>query len=441
MKTQGSSGIGIVAALAAGLIGALAPGAAAQEARDTVDLEELERRVEALSRELEEMRLGRDVVLGADTSVLGFGPAASKVYEVRQGVSIGGYGEILYENFDDEREDGLPSGATDQLDALRAIVYVGYKFNDRILFNSELEFEHGSTGQAGSASVEFAYVDYRVSDTFGFRGGLLLSPMGFVNELHEPPVFLGTERPLTESVIIPTTWRENGVGFFGEAAGFSYRAYLMNALDGVGGGSSDAGGYGAGGLRGGRQKGSKALAEDLAGVGRVDYTGVLGLTVGTSVYLGNSAHDRTLAGETVDGTTLIWEGHAEYAARGLDLRGLVAVASLDDVAQLNALRGLTGTASIGERLVGGYLQAGYDVFRFLDTEHQLVPFIRWERVNTQSEVPGGFSADPANDQQVVSLGFSWKPIPQVVGKVDYQLRSTEAETGVDQLNVALGYLF
>ncbi|NIP57002.1 MAG: hypothetical protein GWM92_02590 [Gemmatimonadetes bacterium] len=441
MHTHGSIRTALAAAVAAGLLGALAPGAEAQERRDTVDLQELERRVEALSRELEEMRLGRDVVARADTSVLGFGPAASKVYEVQQGVSIGGYGEVLYENFDDEREDGLPSGATDQLDALRAIVYVGYKFNDRLLFNSEIEFEHGTTGQAGSASLEFAYLDYRVADSFGFRGGLLLSPMGFVNELHEPPVFLGTERPLTESVIIPTTWRENGVGFFGEAAGFAYRAYLMNALDGVGGGSSNAGGFGAGGLRGGRQKGSKALAEDLAGVGRIDYTGVLGLAVGTSLYLGGSAHERTLAGEAVDGTTLIWEGHAEYAARGLDLRGLVAVASLDEVEELNALKGLTGGASIGERLVGGYVQAGYDVFRALDTEHQLVPFVRWERVNTQSEVPLGFSADPANERQIVTLGFSWKPIPQVVGKVDYQLRSTEAGTGVDQLNLALGYLF
>jgi len=423
------------------VLGAPTPGAA-QEEPDTVDLEELERRIDALTREIEEMRLGQDVVAEADTSVLGFGPAASKVYKVQQGVSIGGYGEVLYENFDNEREDGTPSGVTDRFDALRGIIYVGYKFNDRILFNTEIEFEHASTGQAGSASLEFAYLDYRLTDAFGLRAGLLLSPMGFLNELHEPPIFLGTERPVTETVIIPSTWRENGIGFFGEVGDVSYRAYVLNGLDGVGGGSSNAGGFGASGLRGGRQKGSKAVAEDLAGVGRIDYTGVLGLTVGTSLYVGNSAQNRTMEdGRTVDGTTLIWEGHAEYAARGFDLRGLFALASVDDVTELNALKGLEGTATIGERLVGGYLQGGYDVFRVLDTEHELMPYLRWEKVNTHDEVPDGFAADPARDQSIFTFGLQWKPIPQVVTKLDYQMHSNDANTGVDQFNVAVGYLF
>jgi hypothetical protein len=148
------------------------------------------------------------VAVQADTSILGFGPAAAKVYKIQQGVSIGGYGEVLYENFAAERENDTASGVTDQFDALRAIVYVGYKFNDRLLFNSELEWEHGTTSQGGEASIEFAYLDYMLTPNFGFRGGLLLPPMGLVNELHEPPIFLGTTRPATEQAIIPSTWRE-----------------------------------------------------------------------------------------------------------------------------------------------------------------------------------------------------------------------------------------
>ena len=424
------------------------PVAAQEEEADSVRLEELEEQVEALTREIEELRLGSEVVARADTGVLGFGPAASKVYQVGQGVSIGGYGEVVYENFAAEREDGTPAGKADQLDALRGIVYVGYKYNDRILFNSEIEWEHGSTGQAGSVSLEFAYIDYRLSETFGLRGGLLLSPMGFVNELHEPPIFLGANRPATESRIIPTTWRENGIGFFGESSGFDYRFYVMNSLDGVGGGSSNAGGYSASGLRGGRQKGSKAMAEDFSGVGRIDYVGTLGLTVGTSLYYGNSGHGRTLPGgdedpdpRVVDARTLIWEGHLEYRARGLDVRALYALADQDDAAGINALKGLEGDASVGERLWGGYLQVGYDVLRTADTSHQLIPFVRYEALNTQAEVPAGFSANPATDDTIVTLGFSWKPIPSVVGKIDYEIHSDEAETGVDQFNVALGYLF
>ncbi|HSR42191.1 MAG TPA: hypothetical protein VLL48_08470, partial [Longimicrobiales bacterium] len=129
-----------LAALAA--VTCLLPGGlAAQEPADSARLEELERRIEILAREIESMRLGRDVV-EADTSILGLGPAASKVYAVNQGVSLGGYGEFLYERYADEREDGAPSGRSDRLDALRAILYVGYKFSDRLLLNTEIEIEH-----------------------------------------------------------------------------------------------------------------------------------------------------------------------------------------------------------------------------------------------------------------------------------------------------------
>ncbi len=412
--------------------------------RDSAELAMLRRQIEAITREIEELRLGQDVVVRADSGRFGFGPAASKVYGVGQGVSIGGYGEVLYENFADEREDGEPSGRTDQIDALRAIVYVGYKFNDRFLFNSEIEFEHGTTDQAGSVSLEFAYLDWLVAEGVGLRAGLLLVPMGFLNELHEPPTFLGTRRPETEQQIIPSTWRENGLGVFGDMGRFSYRAYLINSFDAIGGGSSNASGFSASGLRGGRQKGSKAIAEDFAGVIRVDYAGLPGFLVGGSLYAGQAGQGVTSPvdpGATVDATTIIWEGHAEYRARGFDLRALFAMADVGDVAEINAVRGLTGPASVGERLYGWYLQAGYDVLRGLPTSQRLVPYARFERLNTQDEVPTGFVADPSTDRSILSLGVAWKPIVQVVLKADYQIHSNDADTGVDQLNVALGYLF
>src|SRR5690606_4566081 len=99
--------------------------ASAQERTDSAELERLRRQLDAITREIEAMRLGEDVAPAADTSLRGFGPAASKVYRVERGVSIGGYGEVLYENFAAEREDGSPSDARDQVDALRAIVYFG----------------------------------------------------------------------------------------------------------------------------------------------------------------------------------------------------------------------------------------------------------------------------------------------------------------------------
>ncbi|MGH7510381.1 MAG: hypothetical protein ACREMZ_13050 [Gemmatimonadales bacterium] len=411
-----------------------APGRAQE--RDTTGLEQIRQQVEAITRELEELRLGRDVVVEADTAVSGFGPAASKVYKVRQGVSVGGYGEVLYENFAGTREDDTPSGAIDRFDALRAVVYVGYKFSDKILFNSELEFEHGSTGGAGSVSAEFLYLDYRLSPRFGLRAGLLLPPMGFLNEIHEPPTFLGTRRPETERQIIPSTWRENGIGFFGSTGDLSYRAYLVNGFD--------ASGFSASGLRGGRQNGSEAAAQDLGGVGRLEYTGQLGLTLGASAYVGNAGQGATVPsdpGRTIGARTVIWEGHAQYQARGLDLRGLLAVATLDDASEINELNALTGTASVGERMVGWYVQGGYDVLRGGRTDHQLVPYVRYEQVDTQDRVPAGFLSNPSNDRRFVTLGAMWKPVSNVSLKTDYQLTSNQADTGVNQLNVNLGYLF
>ncbi len=395
-----------------------------EAAQDTSELARLKRQVEAITRELERMRLGGDVVEEADTGVLGFGPAASKIYKVDEGVSIGGYGEILYRWMEDELESGEESPTQNRWDALRAIVYVGYKFNDKLLFNTEIEIEH-----ANEAFLEFAYLDYRLHPSLGLRGGLLLSPMGLVNELHEPPVFLGTTRPLVEQRIIPTTWRENGFGVFGDVGPITYRAYMMNGLEGAD--FSDAG------LRGGRQKGSKALAEDVAVVARADYTGVLGLLVGGSVYYGGSGQGVTAGTEEVQANTLIWEGHASYQSRGLDLRALVAGASVDEAELLNE----AGADGVSERLAGGYAHVGYDVLRHMDTSHQLFPYVRYEWIDTQAEVPVGVTADGSNEGTAVLIGASWKPVPQVAVKGDYQIHSTEAETGRNEFALVLSYLF
>lgn len=398
----------------------------AQDA-DSARIAQLERQVQAITRELERLSLGGEVV-EADSSVQGLGPAASRVYRVTQGVSIGGYGEILYENYVGDAQDGSPAPSPDQLDALRAIVYVGYKFNDRLLFNSEIEVEH-----ADEIGLEFAYLDYRFHEDVGVRAGLLLAPLGLVNELHEPPTYLGTERPVTESRIIPTTWRENGIGLFGDTGAISWRAYLMGSFDGSG--------FDATGLRGGRQKGSHALVEDVGVAGRVDYVGTPGLLLGGSAFVGETGQGADVAGSVVGGRVLVWDAHADYERRGWELRALVAGANVDDAAALNQLNGLTGAEGIGTSMLGWYLQAGYDVLRSTDSSHGLIPYVRYEQVDTQREVATGYADDPSTDLTVTSLGLAWKPVPQVVGKVDYQIHTNEAETGVNQLNVQLGWLF
>jgi hypothetical protein len=245
-------------------------------------------------------------------------------------------------------------------------------------------------------------------------------------------------------MIIPSTWRENGFGVFGEVGDFSYRAYVINGLDAIGNGPSRATGFSATGIRGGRQKGARALIENPAVVGRIDFTpaAVRGLLVGGSAYTGNSAQGATTTGGAdIEATTTVLEGHAQFQARGLDLRALYARTTVDDVAALNAARTLTGASSIGEELTGWYVQAGYDVLRPTGSELQLTPYVRFESVNTQESVPTGFAANPANERTATVLGAAFKPIPNIVLKADYQIHKNEAETGLNQFNVALGYLF
>lgn len=396
------------------------------------DTAKLERRVDLLAAEIERLKLGEAAVV-ADESVHGLGPAASKIYRKAQGLSIGGYGEMLYQRPDDRRDNGSASGRRAELDLLRAVVYFGYKWNDRFLFNSEIEFEHATTGDGtGEVAVEFAHVDYLARPELSLRAGLLLVPMGFVNELHEPTVYLGAKRPDSERVILPSTWRENGFGLFGEAGKLSYRAYAVTGFQ--------AEGFTAGGLRGGRQQGAKAIAEDWGLVARLDYLPIPGLTLGASGYLGDSGQGlRDGAGDIGVGVT-IFEGHGEWRWRGLELRALVTQAELDDVARLNGELGLTGAASIGERLTGSYLQLGYDVLAGRG-DHQLVPFVRVERYDTQDRVPAGFTRNGANDVDSLTLGLAWKPFEQFVIKADFQNYDNAANTGIDQFNVSLGYVF
>ena len=310
------------------------------------------------------------------------------------------------------------------------MVYTGYKFSDRIVFNSEVEFEHGGYSDdrpEGEVIVEFAYLDFLLAKGFNIRAGQMLVPMGFINELHEPPAFLGARRPMVERTIIPATWHENGLGLHGDLPGhLSYRVYVMNGLD--------ATGFSASGIRGGRQAGKEANAQSLAWTGRVDWTPLPGVLLGASFYTGNS--NQTGDGEAL--TTTLWDAHAEYRARGFQVRGLYARAS-NGSAGVQALALSDPARQVGTKQWGGYLEAGYDLLR--SGQQALIPYVRWERLNAQQEVVSGVVAGPALDQTLLTVGVAYKPIPQVAVKLDLAKVENQARTGRDQVSLALGYTF
>lgn len=412
--------------------------ATAQEAKQDT-LRELMRRIDILTEELEKSKLG-EVAERRYESKFGLGPAASQVYYKKDaGVSIAGYGEVVYENFATNRDDDVPSSRTDRIDYLRNIIYVGYKFNERFLFNAEIEFEHGKTGEGspGAVSMEFGYVDAMLSPLVTLRAGMVLVPVGIVNEYHEPATFYGSLRPESERQIIPSTWRTTGAGLAGGTeGGLGYRVFIIEGLDGSK--------FSSGGIRSGRQNGAQAIAENLAFTGRLEYTGVPGLNLGASFYTGNSGQGMlSLAGNKIDVRTTIVAAHGIFSRSGLELRGLYARSFISDVAELNGVRGFSGAASIGEEQYGYYLTAAYDVLPFFKqgSGASLMPFIQYERLNTQDKVPAGFAANPANDRTNVTFGLMFKPIPNIGFKADYMDRKNEAGTGLNQFNLAVAYYF
>ncbi len=434
--------------LAIGLLAspALTPVAAAREADPSRSREErireLERKVEVLIEEIEKLKTEQVVPEEPPLeSEYGLGPAASKVYRKDRGISLGGYGEANYRAFVDDS-----AGESNRTDLERLVLYTGYKFSDHIVFNSEIEFEHASTDNNGSVSVEFATLDFLWREEANLRAGLVLVPMGFLNEIHEPPFFHGVSRPVVDRRIIPTTWRENGLGIFGSALDkrLTYRAYAINGFD--------ATGFEPDGLRGGRQKGSEALAEHVAGVARVDWSPTDSLLIGGSVYYGNSGQNQNVSGnnQTVpvpDTPTAVFEAHAQYRSRGLQLRAVYAEARLQDTGALtNALRAtgkFRATDVVAKRMIGAYGEVAYDVLPLLfpETGMSLEPFYRYEFIDTQKEVASGFSRDRRLELQGHTVGFSFKPHPSVVIKADYRNFAAKRGSAPDEVEIGLGFVF
>jgi hypothetical protein len=395
-------------------------------------ISELERKVDVLAGELERERLEDAVPEGDLESTWGLGPAASKVYSLGKGLSIGGYGEGYYRALVGDKGD-----ASNTTDLLRAVLYFGYKFTDRIVFNSEIEVEH-----IDEIALEFATIDFLWHDWANLKIGNMLLPVGFLNQIHEPPFFFGVNRPDVERMIIPTTWHENGVGVFGSFDELlHYKLYVVNGMD--------ATGFSPAGLRDGRQDGGEALAEDGAVVARLDATPITGLLVGGSVYAGNSGQNQEIDDESIPDTfTTLFDLHGQYEWRNLWLRGLWTMAFLSSAdrltEKLQAIGNLDPDEAIAETMMGGYAEIAYDIWGLLsESERSLEPFYRFEWYDTQANMPNGFGFARDRSREVWShtVGFSFEPIPNIVLKLDYRNRNPEQGEIADEVNVGFGYVF
>ncbi len=409
-------------------------------------LQSIEDKLSILAEEIDNIKSASVVSDPTYEQVYGAAPAASKVYLKDKGLSIGGYGELLVGQVRQD-EDNI-------VDAQRVVLYFGYKFTDRIIFNSEIEFEHGTTSsnqddRSGSVSAEFALLDFLLWPELNLRGGLLLAPFGIVNEVHEPTTFYGVFRPSVERFIIPTTWRENGLGIFGDldlgnAGTINYRAYAMNSFD--------ARGFRAANNRDLRIKGNRALFNDVAFVSRVEYQPLPYVAIGGSIFLGNTGQNQKIDddespfdGDKFNGFFQMYEADVQVQYSGFEGRALFTYTSLDDGARINALNDFEGDDSVGSEQWGYYVVGAYNVLTLTDFSSQyaqyLAPFVRWEQYDTQAKVPTGFFRNPANDRSDLTIGLNYKPIPNVVVKAEYQYLDNQANESENQFNFGLGYVF
>ncbi len=344
-------------------------------------------------------------------------------------VTVGAYGEMLYNQ---------PEGDNGELDIQRLVLLFGYRFNEKTQFVTEVEFEH-----VEEVFVEQAFVNYAVGSNVSLRGGLMLVPMGIVNEFHEPTTFNGTERPAMDNVIIPTTWREIGIGVTGRFNDISlgYQAYVFNGFksteaNGEGGVSGIL--KGSNGLRSGRQKAIRSTIDSPTLSAKLDYYGIPGLRLGLSGYFGKTqAEDdvEELEGANI-GISMIGID-ARYAYQRFTARGQFVNASLSDTDLYNNLTG----RDLGSTLRGFYVEGAYNLLP-LTQKQKLFAFARYEKFNTHADTAGDLIANEAFDRTDLTTGLTYHIAPGVVVKGDYQFRTNASDTDTkDRLNFGIGVWF
>jgi len=291
-----------------------------------------------------------------------------------------------------------------------------------------VDFEHAAT----ELELEEAFLEYDLAPALSLRAGSLLMPVGPLNEFHEPPLYYSVERPYVQRVIIPTTWQENGAGLAGQAGAgrLSYRAYVTAGLDATRLTSLD-------GLHDVSTKGAESRADDLAGVGRLEYAPAKGLLLGASGYYGG-ADQRTPGLGSV--TLAIGCADARYHRAGFDLRGVFVRTALDGADSVSAHVGET----VGKAMQGWYVEAAYDLLHRRSSEEaarSLVVYGRHEDFDTNEETPAGFARNPAAGRTVTSGGVAYYPIEQIAFKGDFEHWEDDAGARLNRVNLGAAFMF
>lgn len=382
-------------------------------------IEELQKQIKALQEQVELLKEERSYEENAPEDLLGPGFFKSK------GLSIGFYGEAKYR---------VPESGNGKFDPHRFVLTPSYQINDWLVFNSEIELEHGAVDESsnsgrnrfdGELELEQFYVDILINDHFNIRSpGIDLMPVGRINLNHEPTVFYSTERPELYREIIPSTWFEPSVGIFGKVTDtLDYKLQVSTGLEDSIDGVASPGITATSGIRSARPRLRRTSESNLAYSGRLHYHGVRGLDTSTSFYV------TQVEGFRDESTLALWNVEALYRVpkTKLELRGDFAWWNISDPENLVANNNPSTTDDVGDTMYGWYVEAAYHFWPETwkggrGQNMDLVPFIRYSDIVTQSGLPSGATEvmNGTTNKDFVTTGLAYFLNSNFVLKADWR---------------------
>lgn len=380
---------------------------------------------------------------------------------------LGGYGEMAGSYLDYGFNRFTPSGSAKDnrgtISIPRFILALDYKFSPTWILGAEIEFEYGGTGVAreiefyeeggeyelevekgGEVVLEQFHITKLLHRSFNVRAGHIIVPVGLTNAFHEPINFFGVYRPEGETTILPSTWHENGLAFFGEVDKFDYEVMVVAGLDPLGFRKTEW-------IASGQQKMYEMTSfTSPAFAGRLNYQGIKGLRLGVSFYYNQASKNATKPQRTVKmkNTVNIVTADAQYKTRNLTARASVVYGTLGDSEALSKVnRQNSGSSGYPRTDVasaalsyGG--EIGYNVGSFFEgNAHRVYPFIRYEYYNPMEKTQGKVLADKRVQTSMWTGGVNYYALPNLVVKAEYANRRIGGGNYNNENRVSVGLAY
>ncbi|MEP7171574.1 MAG: hypothetical protein ABI855_19540 [Bacteroidota bacterium] len=335
--------------------------------------------------------------------------------------TIGGYGNAVYIRDFNQKYSSV--------NLERFVLFVGHKFNKKISFFSELEVEDAKVAggkEGGEIALEQCYLKFNVNPNNYFVAGLFLPRIGILNENHLPNTFNGNERTQVETFILPSTWRELGIGFYGTLNSFPL-SYSLGIVNGLNAASFEHGSV----IREGRFEGRNASANNLAATGAVqlnknNFKAQVSGYYGGSVGLAPRQADSLKLKSGIFGTpVIVGEADLQYEIKGFSLRILGSMISIPDASDINRAY----ANNTPKNAFGAYGEIGYNILEHSKktSGQQLILFVRYEMLDMNAATPANGIIDETLNQQHIVAGINYLPMKNVVIKADVRIRHTGEE--------------